>query len=171
MTKLGRNDPCHCGSGKKYKKCCIDADEIRERTQREEEQLRVREEKQRIRDSWGKRTSSCSYQKGSEDDPFCDEDEEKSEEYAVVENFLYQFNALDFSGKLSRLQLLLNENSPLLPGAVFFVFDLVRREAATGDQRRQVSRCLQRLREEYPDLYQENSIVYAGWRIIMDLTD
>jgi len=21
---LGRNDPCICGSGKKYKKCCID---------------------------------------------------------------------------------------------------------------------------------------------------
>ena len=20
--KVGRNDPCHCGSGKKYKKCC-----------------------------------------------------------------------------------------------------------------------------------------------------
>lgn len=22
IAKLGRNDPCHCGSGKKYKKCC-----------------------------------------------------------------------------------------------------------------------------------------------------
>lgn len=22
MTKIGRNDPCSCGSGKKYKKCC-----------------------------------------------------------------------------------------------------------------------------------------------------
>jgi hypothetical protein len=22
--KIGRNDPCPCGSGKKYKKCCID---------------------------------------------------------------------------------------------------------------------------------------------------
>ncbi len=22
--KLGRNDPCHCGSGKKYKHCCLD---------------------------------------------------------------------------------------------------------------------------------------------------
>jgi SEC-C motif len=22
-TKIGRNDPCHCGSGKKYKKCCM----------------------------------------------------------------------------------------------------------------------------------------------------
>lgn len=21
-TKIGRNDPCHCGSGKKFKKCC-----------------------------------------------------------------------------------------------------------------------------------------------------
>lgn len=23
---LGRNDPCHCGSGIKYKKCCLDKD-------------------------------------------------------------------------------------------------------------------------------------------------
>ncbi len=22
-TKIGRNDPCYCGSGKKYKKCCM----------------------------------------------------------------------------------------------------------------------------------------------------
>jgi len=25
-TKLGRNDSCHCGSGQKYKKCCLDKD-------------------------------------------------------------------------------------------------------------------------------------------------
>jgi len=25
--KLGRNDPCHCGSGRKYKKCCLAADQ------------------------------------------------------------------------------------------------------------------------------------------------
>src|SRR5213594_2263899 len=31
MTKLGRNDPCHCGSGKKYKKCHLEAD-LRGRT-------------------------------------------------------------------------------------------------------------------------------------------
>ncbi len=22
QPKIGRNDPCHCGSGKKHKKCC-----------------------------------------------------------------------------------------------------------------------------------------------------
>ena len=25
--KTGRNDPCHCGSGQKYKKCCEAKDE------------------------------------------------------------------------------------------------------------------------------------------------
>jgi hypothetical protein len=25
--KLGRNDPCHCGSGEKYKKCHLEKDE------------------------------------------------------------------------------------------------------------------------------------------------
>jgi len=27
MAKIGRNDPCPCGSGKKYKKCCLPKDE------------------------------------------------------------------------------------------------------------------------------------------------
>jgi tetratricopeptide (TPR) repeat protein len=27
MTKTGRNDPCPCGSGKKYKQCCLRKDE------------------------------------------------------------------------------------------------------------------------------------------------
>ena len=27
MAKTGRNDPCHCGSGKKYKRCCSAKDE------------------------------------------------------------------------------------------------------------------------------------------------
>ncbi len=27
IPKLGRNEPCHCGSGKKYKRCCIEKDQ------------------------------------------------------------------------------------------------------------------------------------------------
>ena len=34
---LGRNDPCHCGSGKKYKRCCLRKDEEAEREARAEE--------------------------------------------------------------------------------------------------------------------------------------
>ena len=31
MAKIGRNDPCACGSGKKYKKCCMASDEAADR--------------------------------------------------------------------------------------------------------------------------------------------
>ena len=31
---LGRNDPCHCGSGKKYKQCHLAEDEAKERASR-----------------------------------------------------------------------------------------------------------------------------------------
>src|SRR5260370_38888842 len=31
MAKVGRNDPCPCGSGKKYKRCCLEKDETAER--------------------------------------------------------------------------------------------------------------------------------------------
>jgi hypothetical protein len=54
LQKVGRNDPCPCGSGKKYKKCCMrkhqevrarmDPEEVRRRTQRErdKEQRNIR---------------------------------------------------------------------------------------------------------------------------------
>jgi SEC-C motif len=35
MTKPGRNDPCYCGSGKKYKQCHLRSDAEAEREQRE----------------------------------------------------------------------------------------------------------------------------------------
>jgi SEC-C motif-containing protein len=33
-NSLGRNEPCHCGSGKKYKQCCLAKDEAAERSAR-----------------------------------------------------------------------------------------------------------------------------------------
>ena len=32
MPKTGRNDPCHCGSGQKYKHCCLQKDQAAEHT-------------------------------------------------------------------------------------------------------------------------------------------
>jgi tetratricopeptide (TPR) repeat protein len=38
MAKIGRNDLCHCGSGKKYKKCCLAGDEAAARAARPAQQ-------------------------------------------------------------------------------------------------------------------------------------
>ena len=31
VARLGRNEPCRCGSGRKYKQCCLDEDESKAR--------------------------------------------------------------------------------------------------------------------------------------------
>ena len=35
VPSLGRNEPCHCGSGRKYKRCCLEKDADRLRSERE----------------------------------------------------------------------------------------------------------------------------------------
>lgn len=39
LSQAGRNDPCPCGSGKKYKKCCMPKDEKKEQLKRELEEI------------------------------------------------------------------------------------------------------------------------------------
>lgn len=44
MSRRGRNEPCRCGSGKKYKRCCLPTDEAAQRAGRHaaEEQAKAR---------------------------------------------------------------------------------------------------------------------------------
>jgi hypothetical protein len=59
----GRNEPCHCGSGKKYKRCCLDADQqtLRETEEALAEALpllrakhtRAQEYERRLREEYG----------------------------------------------------------------------------------------------------------------------
>jgi len=50
VPRLGRNDPCHCGSGKKYKRCCADKDEDRLRDSSDVAGLTRTELRQRLED-------------------------------------------------------------------------------------------------------------------------
>jgi hypothetical protein len=34
IPELARNEPCHCGSGRKYKRCCLQKDSERLRSER-----------------------------------------------------------------------------------------------------------------------------------------
>ncbi|NOX25549.1 MAG: hypothetical protein GXP59_05450 [Deltaproteobacteria bacterium] len=44
MAKIGRNDPCPCGSGQKYKRCCLDKQEANAETQVPRQKVTVKEE-------------------------------------------------------------------------------------------------------------------------------
>ena len=75
MAKPGRNDPCHCGSGKKYKKCCQPKDEAAEQEAFAKEQIR-REERAEARRLEQRRTKeemlASLASEADEDDEFTD---------------------------------------------------------------------------------------------------
>ena len=71
MVKIGRNAPCPCGSGKKYKKCCLRKDE--------QEHLKEMEEQQRAR----RYQSDEAYDELFES---LDENAEREEEWESEEN-------------------------------------------------------------------------------------
>jgi hypothetical protein len=173
MSKPGRNDACHCGSGKKYKKCCLEADQAQERISREEEQLRQRDARQQKLDqwdSWQNRPSSC-YQKGSDDDPFRDEEDDSYDEDNPADDFIQEFYGLKFIDKLSQFSLLLDSSSSLLPAVAFVCIESLLNDATTSDQRRDGTRCIERLRDEYPEIYAESCAYYASWYIANCLGD
>ena len=47
--KAGRNDPCPCGSGKKYKRCCLEKDQQAESAARAAAQATVAAEQEEIK--------------------------------------------------------------------------------------------------------------------------
>ena len=47
-SKPGRNDPCHCGSTRKYKKCCLRKDRAAHREELQRQVARVRGELERV---------------------------------------------------------------------------------------------------------------------------
>lgn len=56
MIKTGRNDPCLCGSGKKYKKCCLDNNHIKAY----EESLPFEDYFVNLPPVWGKKNSKST---------------------------------------------------------------------------------------------------------------
>jgi tetratricopeptide (TPR) repeat protein len=54
MPKTGRNEPCPCGSGKKYKRCCLPKDQVAEHsslaTKRAEPATTQAKDRARLRD-------------------------------------------------------------------------------------------------------------------------
>jgi hypothetical protein len=85
MAKPGRNDPCPCGSGNKYKKCCQSKDEAAERNGMAEAQAR-REERaaeQRRRDREVREDVASWLKRAEEEDLLDDELEDASN--AVVD--------------------------------------------------------------------------------------
>lgn len=163
MSKLGRNDPCHCGSGNKYKKCCLAKDEAESRAGREE--LRA------LRAIFDDRPSCC-YQKGSEDDLF-DEDfeDEISDDDHCITDFMSEFDRLEFDDKIKKFKTLIETKDELFPCVAFEFLDMLQSKADTASKREQVNGCIDLMRSTCNEVFLESAAYYANWFIANSLAD
>ena len=102
MIKVKRNDPCPCGSGKKYKKCCLSKDETDRISKAKEPDDPVKDDETVLRPSeqWaGPRLPELP-----------------EEEYPLIseyDNLYGPFKAADFSGKQAILEKAILDPEPM----------------------------------------------------------
>lgn len=168
--KLGRNEPCYCGSGKKYKKCCLRKDE-------EQEALALK----RVYDSavdepWDDYDEDVFDEDVFDEDVFDEDDDTESfiqeddypeiskKEEAKVEAWWEKYNKLKTPEKIKQHLDAFLKNNPKdviinlgLEHAV--LFDLIAGyfEAGKIDE---IIPYLMQFRDEYPEVYEKSAGYY-----------
>ncbi len=170
---IGRNDLCHCGSGKKYKKCCLSKDEEAVRLDAAKPKapisLQAISHDPDCSHRWG--DGDCShpapdstFTPASETDPYFEAWDERWE----------KFEAADYEERIALFTQTLNDPpSPLAPALVsgmddemaFRMLNELFFQAIKHDERDRFDALTESLRERDPWVYQENADYILDWRI------
>lgn len=155
---VGRNDPCHCGSGKKYKKCCLSKDEA----------ARPAYEPPPGHEPVAGGTAADMPQ-GVAPPPRAPR-ELTPQEQAQQDRWT-AFELADFEGRIALFEQTLAEPDILEADLALEMLLEVRKDAHAAQQRRQVRELLDHLQEQRPADYQACETTYLRWRITEALND
>jgi hypothetical protein len=147
---LGRNDPCHCGSGKKYKKCCLAKDEGSRQAAKAE-----------LATTTGLESTEEDKTSRKEIDPH-------------IEAFnarLSDFEAADYEGKFDIFIRTLDD-SEFMDGEMAFemLHDLFRCTIEHGERNR-FDALVKGLRERLPEICAAEASFFLRWLIVNALVE
>lgn len=169
MSKIGRNDPCPCGSGKKYKKCCLPKEQQKSVASRRKdetddlfEEMPAELTHRRRRNQDGIMEASATTEVKLEDEPFVsptisDELPEISEEEeTIVDAWWAAYDDMEDPDKIIRhLDSFFQTHPGLVTNlelhheALFELGD----KLIDADRASEYIELLQRLRRDFPDVY------------------
>jgi len=146
MAKIGRNTPCPCGSGKKYKKCCL--------RKHEEE---GRNASKLATDGYSSIESENKLDAKVGDglkDPD-DSSEASSDDY---DNFFEEFRAADFAGKVAIIEDAFDNSDLMDDGeSVFELFNDLSATASDIEERKLHYDLVFKLRDNHPEVYEKEA--------------
>jgi hypothetical protein len=137
MTKTGRNEPCPCGSGKKYKKCCLDEDQAGRRAVNAITDHVLPPPDDQSASGW---------------------EEENSDPYMT--EIYDRFEDADFDRRVALFEEVLSQGKGSTDD-LFGLVDLLEQAVVTDASRREFNRCLAELRRQRPDCWEQDGAFYA----------
>lgn len=175
--KVGRNDPCPCGSGKKYKKCCMEKDEAAGRA-------RESEAKRAAASAGWSAEFTAALEQGSgellahddrddevfidfdEDDLSCD-DEESDDETEEAEGAFWQtFADADQDGKIAMFFDAIAKPNALENDQAGYMLECIHWECLRTEDRETYAGLVQALRQRLPAAYDRDALLHLHNMII-----
>ena len=142
MAKIGRNAPCPCGSGNKYKKCC----------------LRKHEEEGRNASKLATDEYSSIESENESDAKVGDGLKDYDDSSDDYDNFLKEFRAADFAGKVAIIENAFNDPDLMHDGeSVFELFNDLSTAASDIEERKLHYDLVFKLRDNHPDVYKKEA--------------
>ncbi|MFN8556029.1 MAG: SEC-C domain-containing protein [Dehalococcoidia bacterium] len=166
MTRtLGRNDPCHCGSGKKYKRCHLAADERALHDPVEAaQQVMARAQEEGVQLTGGSRLPlpivpepPLPFIRPSDFPALTPEEEAEYGRWVEFEDAEFEERRRRYDDALERDDL----NAEL----AFHMLDHLHTNYVEGNDRAGFRDAVTRLRRRRPDLYETDAGWYLSWQI------
>lgn len=155
-ARPGRNDPCHCGSGMKYKKCHLAEDEARERTGAAARAAEFGAP--RWTPEGPTRPAPLPVLPSTPPPP------ELTPEEQAAEARWERFEAAGYEERVRLFEEAI-ATGDLDAEYAFSMLDLVHPDAAKRNERGRFRGLVELLRERRPDLYAEDLVWYHSWLI------
>lgn len=153
--KVGRNDPCPCGSGKKYKKCCLLQDQRQAITARKAQQATVTTTKPTI--------TSSERLAGSPDHTTAVE--AANVPVSAIDRCWDQFEASDYEERIRLFLQTLDEPYVMDDEMAFDMLTDLSSASIKRNERARFEALLDALQSRLPSIYEESAHEYLAWRI------
>ena len=148
--KIGRNDLCSCGSGKKYKKCCME---------KEQEVERVRSKSHES----AQRNDDTS--KSGLEAPAIPEKKPLDPHIKAINARFNEFKDLDYAGQIALFTQTLNEEVLMNHEMAFDMLNTLYEHSIKIDDHDHFDALVQALRQRLPEVYNHDAHRYLAWRI------
>ena len=167
--KVGRNDPCPCGSGKKYKKCCLGKDKAASGTRTAVvpppassagPPRPVPFPTPEPKPAAAKRAAEASVRHRPRD-PIAERGESRWK----------QFQSQNGEGRIAVFLEALDDAEVMTDELAFEMLSLLHADAVNSSNRTRFAECVDALRQRRPEVYEESSAYYLHWSLLDALAE